>query len=245
MELTNATALITGGSHRIGLACAQALALQKVAVVIHYGASSQAARTAQQSIEALGGEAHILHAELTDSQQTSTLIPRAQAMLGGKAINILINNAAIFLPDTLRTGSLTQWNQHLAINLTAPFLLLQAFATHLPPDHIGKAIQIIDQHGHNPKPGYVAYSAAKSALWTLTRQAALELAPNIQVNAIGPGPILPAADASPTAFNQVVANTPLKRAGSPNDITNALLFLLQNDFITGEMIRVDGGEHLR
>lgn len=244
MNLNHATALITGGALRIGAACAQALALQGVAVVIHYKTSHHAAQTLQKTIQAQGGQAHILQAELTDCDQVRSLLPRAEACLGSKPVNILINNAALFLPGTLRDDSLEQWHRHLAINLTAPFLLMQTFARRLPPGSQGKIIQLIDQHKEQPKVGYAAYSASKSALWTLTCQAALELAPDIQVNAIGPGPILPAPNGSLAAFDQIAAATPLQRPGTLNDITAALIFLLQNDFITGEMIRVDGGEHL-
>ncbi|MEO5334350.1 MAG: SDR family oxidoreductase [Magnetococcus sp. YQC-5] len=245
MQLGNSTALITGAGRRIGAACAQALAREGVAVVIHYGTSHAEALALQQTLLAEGGEAHLLSADLVDPEQTSLLLQQAQEVLGGRAVNILVNNAAIFLPGTLREGSLEHWNRHLAINLTAPFLLMQAFARRLPARNPGKIIQLIDQYGDRPRPGYAAYSAAKSALWTLTRLAALELAPNIQVNAIGPGPILPAPGASAEGFERIVAATPLQRAGTLEDISAALLFLLRHDFITGEMICVDGGEHLR
>ncbi|MBF0125854.1 MAG: SDR family oxidoreductase [Magnetococcales bacterium] len=238
------TALITGAGHRIGAACALALARQGIAVVIHYGSAREAARTLQQTIRTGGGEAHLLQGDLADAGETGRLLPQAEALLGGRVVEILVNNAAIFLPGTVRDGPLEVWNRHLDINLTAPFLLMQSFARRLPPEGRGKIIQIIDQKGHRPRPGYAAYSAAKSALWTLTRLAALELAPAIQVNAIGPGPILPAPGASQAAFEGVAAATPAGRSGTPEEIGAALLFLLRHDFITGEMIRVDGGEHL-
>ncbi|MBF0427384.1 MAG: SDR family oxidoreductase [Magnetococcales bacterium] len=245
MNPSHTTALITGAGRRIGAACAKRVAQHGTAVVIHYGTSHSEAKELQEEITNQGGEAHILQADLTDPEQTMALIPQAMALLNSRPIDILINNAAIFLPGSIQSTPIDLWNRHLAINLTAPFLLMQAFVLALPPQRTGKIIQIIDQYGHRPRPGYAAYSAAKSALWTLTRQAALELAPRIQVNAIGPGPILPASGDSMKKFAQIAAATPSQRAGTLDDITAALFFLLHNDFITGEMIRVDGGEHLR
>jgi NAD(P)-dependent dehydrogenase (short-subunit alcohol dehydrogenase family) len=239
------TALITGGARRLGAACVRTLARRGMAVIIHHHASDGPAKALQTEITAQGGEAHLLQADLADPEQTRTLLDRASTLLGNRPITLLINNAAIFEPGTLRQTSLEQWQRHLAINLTAPFLLSRAFARQLPPGLPGQIIQIIDRHGHRPRPGYAAYSAAKSALWTLTRQAALELAPAIRVNAIGPGPILPAPGDSAERFAAIGAATPAGRSGTPEDILSALLFLIDHDFITGEMIRVDGGEHLR
>ncbi|MBF0191584.1 MAG: SDR family oxidoreductase [Magnetococcales bacterium] len=239
-----ATALITGGARRLGAACVRALAREGMAVVIHHHGSEKAARELADAINAQGGTAHPLQADLEDSGQTETLIPQAEAVLG-RPVTLLVNNAAIFEHGSIRHTPTDQWNRHLAINLTAPFLLTREFARRLPPGQPGQIIQIIDRHAHQPRPDYAAYSAAKSALWTLTRQAALELAPAIRVNAIGPGPILPAPGDSPERFARIGAATPAGRSGSPDDIVAALLFLIRNDFITGELIRVDGGEHLR
>lgn len=238
------TALVTGGGRRIGAACVLALAQRGATVVIHHNASGDSARALADAIRERGGRAHPLSGDLADQEATQNLIDRAEAA-AGRPIDILINNAAIFHPGLVADTPVAAWNRHLAINLTAPFLLMQRFARRLPPGAPGVIIQLIDRHGHRPRPGYAAYSASKSALWTLTRQAALELAPRIRVNAIGPGPILPAPDAGQAAFDAIGAATPAGRAGSPDDIVRALLFLLDNDLITGEMIRVDGGEHLR
>ncbi|MBF0180977.1 MAG: SDR family oxidoreductase [Magnetococcales bacterium] len=241
----HATALITGAGRRIGASCALALARLGSAVVIHCHGSRVEALALRHFIEAEGGTAGILQADLADSSEVAALIPRAEEVHGRGPLDILVNNAAVYQPGGMRDGSLDTWNLHLAVNLTAPYLLMQSFARRLPRGRTGNIIQIIDQHGHRPRPGFAAYSAAKSALWTLTRQAALELAPAIRVNAIGPGPILPAPNASHADFDRIAAATPLARAGSVDDIAAALRFLLENDFITGEMIRVDGGEHLR
>ncbi|MBF0272618.1 MAG: SDR family oxidoreductase [Magnetococcales bacterium] len=244
MPCHSTTALVTGGARRLGAACVRALAREGMTVAIHHHGSEAAARELAAAIIAQGGTAHTLQADLADSGQTETLIQRAEAAFG-KPVTLLVNNAAIFERGSVRHTTVGQWNRHLAINLTAPFLLTRDFAQRLPPGQTGQIIQIIDRHAHQPRADYAAYSAAKSALWTLTRQAALELAPAIRVNAIGPGPILPAPGDSPERFKTIGAATPAGRVGSPDDIVAALLFLIRHDFITGELIRVDGGEHLR
>lgn len=239
------TALVTGGARRIGAACVRTLAKRGMTVIIHHHASAPEAEALRQEITTRGGAAHVLQADLADPAQSQALFRRASTLLDGHPVTLLINNAALFEPGTLRTTTHDLWMRHLSLNLTAPFLLTRDFARQLPPGRTGQIIQIIDRHGHDPRPGYAAYSAAKSALWTLTRQAALELAPAIRVNAIGPGPILPAPGDSAERFRNIGAATPAGRAGTPDDLMAALLFLIDHDFITGEMIRVDGGEHLR
>ncbi|GAB0055879.1 3-oxoacyl-[acyl-carrier-protein] reductase [Candidatus Magnetaquicoccaceae bacterium FCR-1] len=239
------TALVTGGARRIGAAISRALAQRGLAVVIHHGHSPHAATALIREIAAQGGEAHALEADLGDPSELQTLLERAEERLSGRPVTLLVNNAAIFERGDLIDTSLELWQRHLEINLTAPFLLTRDFARRLPNEEHGQIIQIIDQHADRPRLHYAAYSAAKSALWTLTRQAALELAPRIRVNAIGPGPILPAPGDSAVTFAQIGSATPLRRAGSTDDIISALQFLMDHDFVTGELIRVDGGEHLR
>lgn len=238
------TALITGGARRIGASLVRALARRGCPVVIHHHQSAREAHELALEIRAQGQEAHCLQADLSDHDQTMRLLEQAQNLLAPRPLTLLINNAAIFESGALRHTSHAAWQKHLAINLTAPFLLTRDFARRLPPGISGQVIQIIDRYGHHPRSGYAAYSAAKSALWTLTRLAALELAPTIRVNAIGPGPILPAAHDSDATFARIAAATPMQRTGKPDDIVAALFFLLEHDFITGELIRVDGGEHL-
>ncbi|MBF0340678.1 MAG: SDR family oxidoreductase [Magnetococcales bacterium] len=245
MQAAPSTALVTGGARRIGAACVRALVRRSIRVVLHYATSASAAQALQQELAHQGGEVHLLQGDLAEPEQTRSLLEQAETLLGGQPVTLLINNAAIFERGSIRECSSRQWERHLAINLTAPFLLTREFARRLPAEMSGQIVQIIDQHADRPRPGYAAYSAAKSALWTLTRQAALELAPAIRVNAIGPGPILPAPHDSPEAFARIGAATPLGRAGHPDDIASALLFLLDNSFLTGTLIHVDGGEHLR
>ena len=242
MDPSGVTALLTGSGRRIGAACATSLAAVGTRVAIHCHHSENEARTLCQTIRQQGGEADYFVADLEDTGQTENLIEQVQSRLG--PVRILVNNASIFQPGELRTTSMAAWNRHLAINLTAPFLLMQSFARCLLPTMGGKVVNLIDQRVTRPRSGYVAYTVAKSALWTLTRMAAIELAPNIQVNAIAPGPILPAPEATFDAFQKIASATPLARSGSPQDIADTLLFLIHQEFITGEMICVDGGEHL-
>ncbi|MBF0614534.1 MAG: SDR family oxidoreductase [Magnetococcales bacterium] len=239
------TALITGGARRIGATLVRALAQRGYTVVIHHHRSQTEAQHLADDIRTQGGHAHAIQADLSNHDATMSLIAHTEQLLAPHPLTLLVNNAAIFEAGALRHTSYDAWQNHLAINLTAPFLLTRDFARRLPPGVTGQVIQIIDRYGHHPRSGYAAYSAAKSALWTLTRLAALELAPTIRINAIGPGPILPAAGDTPEQFARIAAATPMQRPGQPHDIVAALFFLLEHDFITGEMIRVDGGEHLR
>ncbi|MBF0622605.1 MAG: SDR family oxidoreductase [Magnetococcales bacterium] len=249
MELSGKTALITGGAKRIGAACAIALAKQGVDIALHYGRSAEAAETQCDRLRGLGVNAFPFSADLSDASACQTLVDRANQKMG--LISILINCAAIFERGSVKQTSLENWQRHLDINLTAPFLLLQAFANQSawlpngePPQVQGKVINFIDQRITRPQPGHLAYTTAKSALWAVTQMAAKELAPAIHVNGIAPGPILPAPDANTETFEKIARATPSGRPGGPIDITEALLFLLKQDYIIGEILRVDGGEHL-
>ncbi|WP_130472707.1 SDR family NAD(P)-dependent oxidoreductase, partial [Candidatus Magnetaquicoccus inordinatus] len=202
MDLTGKCALVTGSGQRIGTACAQTLVQAGVRVAWHAHHSRQAAQQQCQQIRQQGGEVELFIADLADAEQTQGLFQEVNARMG--EVQILVNNAAIFRPASLAGLTLTAWQEMLAINLTAPMLLMQQFARQCGKQS-GSIVNIVDQRIHRPRPGHVAYTLAKSALWTLTQIAAVELAPNIRVNAIAPGPILPAVDAAPMAFQAVVA----------------------------------------
>ncbi|MBF0357552.1 MAG: SDR family oxidoreductase [Magnetococcales bacterium] len=242
MDIRGVPVLVTGGSKRIGAACVAALANSKASVIVHYGSSKKEAEALSAQIRHSGGEAATVQANLESAEEASALMQQAGGFFG--PVQILVNSAAIFKPGLFADTSLTQWHEHLAVNLTAPFLLMQEFVRQLPDRTLGKIINIIDQRITRPRPGHIAYNSAKSALWTLTQVAAQEMAPWIQVNAIAPGPILPAPDQDGDGFAAVANATPLARSGSPEDITKALIFLIEQEYITGEIIRVDGGEHL-
>ncbi|MBF0147563.1 MAG: SDR family oxidoreductase [Magnetococcales bacterium] len=242
MDLQGQLALVTGGGRRIGAACVRALSVAGARVVVHCHRSTEAAQRLCQELQATGGMAWTVMADLADEQAVEALIGRVGTEWG--PVTILVNNAAIFEPATVIDTSRDHWNRHLAINLTAPFFLMSRFARQLPDEAVGKVINIIDQRVLRPAPGHVAYTAAKSALWALTRLAARELAPRIQVNAIGPGAILPAAGDDETVFDRLARSVPMGRAGRLEEVTEALLFLLRHDYVTGEMLCVDGGQHL-
>lgn len=242
MELTGQTALITGAAARIGACLALGLAERGVDIALHCHRSSQAAHALAQRLRQLGRRVMVLTGDLADGHQAAALPASVAAAMG--PATLLINNAAIFEAGSVASTDQNQWQRHLAINLTAPFLLLQGFARQLPPEQKGKVINLLDQRLAHPRPGHLAYTVAKSGLLTLTTLAALELAPRILVNAIAPGPILPSNPQDEAGFHKIAAATPAGRAGQPEDILAACLFLLQQDYINGQIIHVDGGQHL-
>ncbi len=235
-------ALVTGGAQRIGRALVLALAAADYAVAIHHHRSGSQAAALAAEIAATGGKAIALAADLTDEGAVRRLLPRAAAALG--PIGVLVNNASIFENDTAATVSREGWEAHLAVNLRAPFVLTQEFAAQLPADCGGAVVNLLDERVWNLTPYFVSYTVTKSALWTLTRTMALALAPRIRVNAIGPGPTLPSPRQSAEQFLERCRAMPLKRGTSPAEIAAALRFILAAPAMTGQMIALDGGEHL-
>ncbi len=212
------------------------------AVAIHcHDSHAQAEETAKE-IEAGGGRATVLQADLAQEAETAKLIGRAVEALG--PLGCLVNNAAAFELDTLDSVTRESWDRHLEPNLRAPLVLAQDFAKALGPDQGGAIVNMLDQRVWNPTPYFLSYSVAKSALWTLTRTLALALAPRIRVNGIGPGPALPSARQSEAQFARQCALTPLGRGTSPAEICAALRFILASKSMTGQMIALDGGQHL-
>ncbi|MBF0140773.1 MAG: SDR family oxidoreductase [Magnetococcales bacterium] len=242
LDIRGHIALITGGGRRIGAQCVRALSRAGAKVVVHCHHSTDDAMALCQGIQARGGHSWLVEADLGDGNAMEDLIPRIEKTIG--PLSILINNAAIFEPGTTLGTTRDQWDRHLDINLTAPFFLMSQFAKQLPREAPGKIINIIDQRVLRPAPGHAAYTATKSALWSLTRMAAVELAPNIQVNAIGPGAILPAQQDNEATFQALVQSLPIQRPGRLEEISSALLFFLANDYVTGQMVCIDGGQHL-
>ena len=241
-------ALVTGGARRIGRALALYLAGRGYDVAVHF-ATSQA--DADETVAAMG-RGVALQADLLDEAQTQSLIPRAAAALGGP-LTLLINNASIFEYDTIASATRTTWDRHFESNLRAPFVLTQAFAAQAPKariDRMGEPlsqsliVNLIDQRVLKPTPEFMTYSLAKQALWALTRTSAQALAPHIRVNAIGPGPTVQGARQSDSHFARQRAATILQRGASPADLAAALGFFLDSPAVTGQMIAVDGGQHL-
>ncbi|HTT80983.1 MAG TPA: SDR family oxidoreductase [Stellaceae bacterium] len=236
-------ALVTGGARRIGRASVLALAADGYAVAINHHRSHAAAAALAAEIAESGGRAAALAADLADEAQTERLLPQAAAALGGP-IGVLVNNASLFENDTLRTATRAGWEAHLAVNLRAPLLLTQEFARLLPADAGGVIVNLLDERVWNLTPYFLSYTLTKSALWTLTRTAALALAPRIRVNGIGPGPTLPSPRQSAEQFLERCRAMPLMRGTSPDEIAAALRFILAAPAMTGQMIALDGGEHL-
>jgi NAD(P)-dependent dehydrogenase (short-subunit alcohol dehydrogenase family) len=235
-------ALVTGGAQRIGRALALALAEDGFAVAVHHHRSGEAAQGLVEAIRRKGGAAVALAADLTDEDAVSALVSQAERELG--PIGCLVNNAAVFANDTVETVTRESWDLHLAVNLRAPFVLIQNFAARLPAAAGGAVINLLDQRVWSLTPYFVSYTLAKAGLWTLTQTMALALAPRIRVNGIGPGPTLPSPRQTPEQFARQCELMPLRRGTSPEEIAAAMRYILSAPALTGQMIALDGGQHL-
>ena len=242
MELDGKVAVVTGGAVRLGKALALALAGHGVRVAIHHSSSVSAAQETVAQIKALGSDAVAIQADLSQAALTAVIIERAVTHLG--RVDILVNSAAIFEPGSLADTTEANWDRHLAINLKAPFFLSQAFAAHVGRERRGHIVNIVDWRAMRPAADHLAYTLTKAGLITLTQSLALALGPNIQVNAIAPGAILPPPGQDQDYMDRLAQTIPLRRPGSPDEVAKALLFLLDSDFVTGEVILVTGGQHL-
>jgi NAD(P)-dependent dehydrogenase (short-subunit alcohol dehydrogenase family) len=234
--------LITGAAQRLGRAIALALAADGWAVAVHYRASRAPAAALVDEIAGAGGRAVALGADLADEAAVAALVPRAVAALG--PLGCLVNNASVFENDTAATADRASWDAHLAVNLRAPFALMQGFAAQLPATAGGAIINMLDQRVWSVTPYFVSYTVSKAALWTLTQTMALALAPRIRVNGIGPGPTLPSPRQSAAQFERQCASLPLRRGTTPDEIAAAVHFILAAPALTGQMIALDGGQHL-
>jgi NAD(P)-dependent dehydrogenase (short-subunit alcohol dehydrogenase family) len=235
-------ALVTGGAQRIGRALSLALAEDGFAVAVHYHRARDAAEKLADRIRENGGMAIAIAADLADEKAVAALLPRAERELG--TIGCLINNAAVFANDTVETATRESWDMHLAVDLRAPFVLIQHLAARLPPHAGGIVVNLLDQRVWCLTPYFVSYTMAKAGLWTLTQTMALALAPRIRVNGIGPGPTLPSPRQSPEQFARQCALMPLRRGTSPEEIAAAMRFIMAAPGMTGQMIALDGGQHL-
>ena len=245
-------ALVTGAGKRLGRAMALYLARRGHDVAVHYASSAEAAEAVAAEIRAMGRHAVALRAELLIEDETQHLGPAAAEALGGP-LTVLVNNASIFEHDTLASATRESWDRHLESNLRAPFVLTQALAAGAPdplPDAQGEpvaralVVNMIDQRVLKLTPAFMSYTVAKMGLWALTRTAAQALAPRVRVNAIGPGPTLRGARQSEAHFAAQRAATILKRGANEADITAALGYFLDAPAVTGQLLCVDGGQHL-
>lgn len=240
MSLKDKLVLITGAAQRVGRELALAVARAGADVVVHYGRSQAEAQSLFDEIQSLGRKAYLLQAELDDPTQVSNLIPHANeyGMLFG-----LVNNAAIFEPLTWQSSTLQDWNRHLMVNLTTPFMLCQAFARQLPSNGAGRIVNLLDWRALRPAADHLPYTISKSALAALTRSLAIALAPNVTVNGLALGAVLPRSigEVAPN----ILKNVPAGRWADLAEVGQTLIFLLDGPaYITGEIIHLDGGRHL-
>ena len=236
------TVLITGAARRIGRAIALDLAEAGFAVAIHYRNSGTEAEALAQHIRDRGGRARTFQADLADRQALDALVATIGRELG--PLTTLINNASEFLPDSIGHLDEETWDLHLCINLKAPVFLSEAMARQLPEGADGNIINIIDQRVWNLTPEFFSYTISKAGLWTATRTLAQALAPRIRVNAIGPGPVLKSIHQTDDDFEKEKQSTLLKRGPSAQEIAAAVRFILATPSLTGQMIALDGGQHL-
>ncbi|PHQ96365.1 MAG: short chain dehydrogenase [Marinosulfonomonas sp.] len=245
-------ALVTGAGIRLGRAMALYLAGRGFDVAVHYASSEEDATTLVTAIEAMGQHAVALQADLLDEAATQGLIGRASDGLGG-ALSCLVNNASIFEYDTLQTATRESWDRHIGSNLRAPFVLTQDFADQAPkamldengePTSQALVVNMLDQRVRKLTPEFMTYTIAKMGLWAFTQTAAQALAPDIRVNAIGPGPTLRGIRQSEEHFANQRKNVPLGRGANPEDITAALGYFLDAPAVTGQLLCVDGGQNL-
>ncbi|MCI0650315.1 MAG: SDR family oxidoreductase [Planctomycetes bacterium] len=243
MKLAGTNALITGAGRRIGRALALAFAAEGVGIAVHYRDSRGDAEELAEEIQASGGKAVAIGADLAMPGGAETVFVEASSSLG--AIQLLVNNASRFEPAGLDATDRARWEEELALHATAPYILSREVARHLPADSEGRIINILDWRAELPDPRYLAYSAAKGALHALTLALARALAPRITVNGISPGAILPPAGGAGKGSGDYVRDLPLARVGSTDDIVRACLFFARDaDYVTGAILPVDGGRHL-
>ncbi len=238
MLLTSKSALITGSGVRIGRAIALGLADAGMKVVVHYHSSATQADEVVRTIRERGGEAASIQADLRDMTDIERLAREAAEIFGG--IDVLVNNASVFPAESLDAVTEPIWDETMAVNLKAPFFLMQKLAPGMR-QRGGVVVNLADLAGIQAWKSYSAHGISKAGLIHLTRSAARTLAPEIRVVAIAPGTVLPPDDFPQEAVEHLAATTPVKRNGTPEDVVEAVLYLLRADFVTGEVLVIDGG----
>ncbi len=236
------TALLTGAGTRIGRTLALRAAVAGFDVAVHYHHSHDEAQAVAAEIRALGRKAQTFSADLSDPAALLALIGNATAELG--PLTLLVNCAALFEPDHVGAIDPARYDAHQAVNLRAPVLLAQAFAAALPHERKGLIVNIVDQRVLQTDPSFFSYSVSKAGLFYATRTLAQGLAPRIRVNAIGPGPTLASIHQSPEDFEREATGALLGHAVSPDEIADAMAYLIDAPSVTGQMITVDSGQHL-
>jgi NAD(P)-dependent dehydrogenase (short-subunit alcohol dehydrogenase family) len=236
------TALVTGGARRIGAAIVRDLAAHGYTVAIHASSSIEDAAAIRNEITAAGGRACVVTADLMSAEGRDSLIAATNAQIG--PIDLLVNNASIFQRDGVEDFDEALFDDHIAIHVKTPTVLTRDFAQQLPEGVSGLVVNIIDQRVWSPTPRFYSYTLSKAALYFATQTAAQALAPRVRVNGIGPGPTLPAARQTEADFQKQVAGLIMKRAAGLDEFGRTIRFLHKTPSITGQMIALDGGQHL-
>lgn len=235
-------ALVTGGAKRIGRALCLAVAKIGFDVAIHHRGSGTEAESLITEIETLGRRAEAFQADLSREDDIQALIPAIAERMG--PVTLLINNASLFHDDRVGSLSRASWDAHMQTNLRAPLVLAEGLAAQLPLGQDGQIINLLDQRVLKPNPQFFTYSLTKAALWHATKTLAQALAPHIRVNGVGPGPTLASIHQDDETFAAEAANTLLQKPADPGQIAAAVLYLIDAASVTGQMIAVDGGQHL-
>lgn len=244
MELHGRTALVTGAARRVGRAIALAVAGRGADVVIHYNSSIAEARETVELIERLGRRASAIQSDLAEPDQVERLADCAVKAFG--KIDVLVNSAAIFRRTPLEQLTVQDWDEFLRVNLTGPFFLARRLGLLMRQRKAGKIINVADIAGVTPWADFLPYSVSKGMVMTMTQGLAKALAPEVQVNAVVPGTVLPAEEYGERERESIIRRTPLKRIGDPADIAQTVLFLVEgSDFITGQVVVVDGGRSIQ
>jgi pteridine reductase len=236
---TQGAVLVTGGAKRIGKAICLSLSAQGYKIALHYNQSSAQAKSVAKTIRQSGGTCELFSCNLSDEQQTTSLI--SDVLKKFSRLNVLINNASMFKAATIKSSNLRSLNQHFAVNFKAPYILTAQFSRKCQKGHI---INILDTHITNNNTSHANYLLSKKALGELTKLSAVELGPNIRVNGISPGLIFPPEKAKSGYLEKRAKKIPLKKRGDVGQITQSIEFLLNNPYLTGQIIFNDGGEHL-
>jgi Dehydrogenases with different specificities (related to short-chain alcohol dehydrogenases) len=235
-------ALVTGAARRIGRVLTQVAADAGYDVALHVRTVDDAAEAAAADVRARGRKAALFACDLRREAATVALVGEAEAELG--PVTLLVNSASVFEQDSFADFNRASWDLHLETNLRAPLVLAQAFARRLPAECEGLIVNILDQRVLGTTPEFFSYSLSKAALWAATRMLAVDLAPRIRVNGIGPGPTLPSIHQDQAAFEAEAASTLLQRPVPPAEIGLALRYLIDAGSVTGQMIAADSGQHL-
>lgn len=241
-QLAKCPVLVTGGARRIGKAIVEDLAAHGFPVAIHCNRSVDEGQALADAILARGGTACVVQADLASEQDVRGLIAKAERQLG--PIRLLVNNASLFEDDRVGDLDMALWDRHFAIHLKAPVILSEAMARALPEGTDGLIVNVIDQRVWKLNPNFFSYTLSKTALWNATRTLAQALAPRIRVNAIAPGPTLPSERQRPGDFERQVSKVALQRAPELPEFGRTVRYFWENRSITGQMIALDGGQHL-